>query len=342
MAYAPTVLDEFRKSYDGKLDFYTNRMGAYGAFATYLKDTPNLIPGAQELVNARKTAGRTVSIPILNRKTFTTNAVRACTAKSDQGTSAFVTPSWTTVESGFMMVPSEHENNYISYQDAFNHLAKSMERAFLLDADTDATANLLAHLNAYIEAEDNPFAVTADYLQIPLAYHDTFFNEFRSILLADDLDPETINIVGSPRLKALVSEFTNQGISNDENTAFQYPGYSFAYSNQVTISTAYHSCAYGMPIGSLAYLSWIDPDARLQHKSGDGKEWYVQELPLLGHNVGVLFQSTCGDKSSLFTGGQATLVESYSFSFDRAFVNASDAIATPNAGVIYGIEFLKT
>ena len=97
-----------------------------------------------------------------------------------------------------------------------------------------------------------------------------------------------------------------------------------------------------MPSGSLAYLSWVDIDSRMSHTSGDGKEWYVQELPLLGHNVGVLFQSTCADKSSLLSGLNATLVESYDFSFDRAFVTAADAIATPNAGVIYGIEFLKT
>jgi len=78
------------------------------------------------------------------------------------------------------------------------------------------------------------------------------------------------------------------------------------------------------------------------NKSGDGKEWYVQELPIFGQNVGVLFQSTCGDKSSLLTGLNATLVESYQFSFDRAFVNAQDTIGTSIAGVIYGIEFLKT
>mgnify|MGYP007100091295 FL=1 len=342
MAYAATVLDEFRLSYDkSNLDAFTHRMSQYGAYATYLKDTANLIPGAQELVAERRTAGRPVSIPILNRKTFTTNSVRACTAKTDQGTSAYVTPSWTTVESGFMMVPSEHKGNNISYQNAFNHLANGIERAFLQDADTDAVTDLIASLNAYIGAEDNPFAVTASYLQVPLAYHDTFFEEFKSIMQADDLPYDNVNIVGSPRVQAMVNYYANQGAGNSANTTFQFGNYNFAYSNRVTISTAYLGSAYGMPVGSLAYLSWVDEDAKAGHKSGDGKEWYVQELPLLGHNVGVLYQSSCADKSSLFTGGQATLAESFSFSFDRAFLSAAVAIATPNAGVIYGIEFLK-
>lgn len=343
MAYAATVLDEFRLSYENSnLDAYTHRMGNYGAYATYLKDTPNLIPGYQEFVAGRASAARTASIPIFNRQTISTAAVRACTAKTTQATSAYVTPSWTTVEAGFMMVPAEHQGNYMSYQATFNQQAKSVERAFLSDADTDAVTDLIASLNAYITAEDNPFTVTANYLQVPLAYHDTFFSELKAIMLADDIKEENVNVIGSPRLKALVADYSNQGSANSTNLQYQYAGFNFAWSGAATISTAYHSTAYAAPVGSLAYLSWVDIDSRMNHTSGDGKEWYVQELPLLGHSVGVLFQSSCADKSSLLTGLQATLAESYSFSFDRAFVTAADAIATPNAGVIYGIEFLKT
>lgn len=342
MAYSATVLDEFRLSYDqSNLDMWTHRFSTYGSYATYVKDSPNLIPEYNEMIAGRASSARTVSVPIFNRQTLSTSATRACTAKTTQATSAFVTPSWTTVETGFMMVRAEHAGNNMSYQNTFNHQGRSVERAFLLDADTDATANLVASLNAYIGAEDNPFTVTSNYLQVPLSYHDTFFNEFESILMADDISGE-INVVGSPRLKAIVSEMSNQGVANSTNLGFQYGSQSFAYSNQVTISTAYHSTAYGMPVGSLAYLQWVDIDARQGHESGDGKKWYVQELPIFGQQVGVLYSSTCADKSSLLSGLDATLAESYTFSFDRAFVNAADAIATPNAGVIYGIEFLKT
>jgi len=276
MAYAATVLDEFRLNYErSNLDVYTNRFSVYGAYATYLKDTPNLIPGWQALVDGRASAARTASIPILNRLTQTTSATRSCTAKTGQGTSEYITPSWTTVESGFMMVPAEHQGNTISYQTAFDHQAKATERAFLLDADTDAVTDLAASLNAYIAAEDNPFAVTADYLQVPLAYHDTFFSDFNSILLADDITEPNINIIGSPRVKSLVDYHSAQGTANSANLQFQYPGFAFAYSQRVTISTAYLGSAYGAPQGSLAYLSWVDIDSRMSHKSGDGKEWYV-------------------------------------------------------------------
>lgn len=344
MAYATTVLDEYRLSYEkSNLDAHDNRFSNYGAYATFLKDTPNLIPGYAEFVAGRASAARTVSIPILSRETLSTAAVRSCTPTYNQGTSAYVTPSWTTVEAGFMMVPSEHQGNYISEDAAFLHQLKAVEKAFLLNADTAAVAYLVANLTYADAAKGNPFFQTAYYMQVPLAFHDTFFQDLKDIMFANDIDADAgINIVGSHRVRGLVEYYSNQGAGNTTNLTFQYNGFDFAYSNRCAIGTALLGVAYAMPKGSLAYLSWVDIDARLNNKSGDGKEWYQEELPLLGHKVGVLYQSSCADKSSLLTGLQATLMENYSFSFDRAFTSSYDATITTDAGVIFGIEFAKT
>lgn len=343
MAWSATVLDEFRLSYDqSELDAHENRFSVYGAYETFKADTPNLIPGYSTLEAGRASAARTASIPVIQKQTLSTSATRSCSAKTAQPTSAFVTPSWTSVETGFMMVPAEHAGNYISYQQAFNHQARSVERAFLLDADTDAVAYLVANLTGINNAEDNPWSVTSSYMQIPLADYDMLFNELEAIMLANDITEQMINIVGSPRLKALVGEFSNQGMANSTNSAFQYGNFSFKYTSRATVSTAAHSTMYAIPKGSLAYLNWVDIDARMNHKSGDGKEWYVTELPLLGQQVGVLYQSTCADKSSLLSGLNATLAESFQFSFDRAFVSSYDPVSTVDPGVIYGATILKT
>lgn len=342
MSYAATKLDEFRLDYEkSNLDFHENRRSIYGAYETFKRDTPNLIPGYQEFVAGRKSAARTASISVLTKGTQTTSATRACTAKTIQGTSAYVTPTWTTVEAGFMMVPAEHEGNEISYQTAFNHQVYRVDKAFALDADTDTVAYLAANLTGINNAEDNPWAVTADYMQVPLADHDVVFNELDAVMASNDIQ-DTLNIIGSPRVKSLVNYYINQGVANSANTHFQYEGQNFAYSNRVTISTAYHSTLYAVPVGSLAYLSWIDIDSRMGHTTGDGKEWYIQELPVLGHQVGVLYQSTCGDKSSLLTGLEATKVESFDFSFDRSIFSSYDPVSTVDPGVIYGAELLKT
>jgi hypothetical protein len=344
MAYAPTVLDEFRLAYEkSNLDAHENRFSMYGAYATFVKDTPLLIPGYAEFIAGRKSAARTASIPVLTRETLSTAATRSCTPTYNQGTSAFVTPSWTTVEAGFMMVPAEHEGNYIGYQSAFNHQMDAVQKAFLLDADTDAVAYLVAHLTYADAAKGNPFFQTAYYAQVPLAFHDTFFDEWESVMLANDIDfNKGINMVGSHRLRSLVEYYSNQGPGNNANLGFQYRNFNFAYSNRAAIGTALLAVAYAMPVGSLAYLNWVDIDARIGSKSGDGKEWYEQELPLFGQNVGVLFQSSCADKSGLLTGLEASLMENWSFSFDRAFTSSYDATITTDAGVIFGIEFAKT
>jgi|WetSurMetagenome_2_1015567.scaffolds.fasta_scaffold00103_44 hypothetical protein len=342
MAYAATVLDEFRLSYEkSNLDAHDNRFSDYGAYATFVKDTPNLIPGYAELIAGRASAARTASIPVLTRQTLSTAAVRSCTPTYNQATSAYVTPSWTTVEAGFMMVPAEHQDNYIKYQDAFNHQGRAVEKAFLLDADTDAVAYLVAHLTYADAAKGNPFFQTAYYMQVPLAFHDTFFQDLKDVMYANDITGD-INIVGSHRVRGLVEYYSNQGAGNSANLTFQYNGFNFAYSNRTAIGTALLGVAYAMPVGSLGYLNWVDIDAKMGNKSGDGKEWYEQELPLLGQKVGVLFQSSCADKSGLLTGLEASLMENYSFSFDRAFTSSYDATITTDAGVIFGIEFAKT
>jgi len=342
MAYALTVLDEYRLAYEkSNLDAHDNRFSNYGAFATFVADTPKLIPSYKEFVDGRASAARTASIPVLTRITRSTAATRSCTPTYNQGTSTYVTPSWTTVETGFMMVPAEHRGNHISYQAAFDHQMKGVEKAFLLDADTDAVAYLVAHLTYADAANQNPFTQTAYYMQVPLAFHDTFFDELDAIMLANDINTPMVNLVGSPRVKALVRYYQNQGPGNTANLAFQYAGFSFAYSNRTTIGTALLGTAYAMPEGSLAYLQWVDIDAQMGNKSGDGKEWFVQELPIFGQPVGVLFQSSCADKSTLLDGLEATLMENYTFSFDRAFTSSYDATITTDAGVIFGIQFAK-
>ncbi len=342
MAYASTVLDEFRLAYEkSNLDVHENRFSNYGAYATFVKDTPNLIPGYTEFVAGRASAARTTSIPVLTRETLSTAAVRSCTPTYNQGTSAYVTPSWTTVEAGFMMVPAEHQGNYITYQEAFNHQMGAVQKAFLLDADTDAVAYLVAHLTYADAAKGNPFFQTAYYAQVPLAFHDTFFDEWKSVMSANDISGD-INIIGSHRVRSLVDYYSNQGVGNATNLGFQYAGFNFAYTSRAAIGTALLGVAYAMPVGSLAYLNWVDIDARIGSKSGDGKQWFEQELPLLGQTVGVLFQSSCADKSGLLTGLEASLMENWSFSFDRAFTSSYDATITTDAGVIFGIEFAKT
>ena len=337
MSLVATRLEEFTLAYNqSNLDMHEHRLSRYGAFATFQADTPNLIPGYQTLVNERKAEVRTVRIPVIQRKDFTTASSRTCSAITHELTSAYVTPSWTTIKTGFNMRRAEHYNNHIDYQSAFNNKMLNMQRTFAEALDTAAYTHLNTNASAVNNADGNPYTVVANSMVVPAADNELFLNELGIVMDQNDLNGDDVNIIASPRFQALVREYSSQGISNDENRAFQFGGYNFAYSRRVAIGTADRDVVFATPMGSLAYLSWVDPDSANNHMSTDGKEWSTATLPLLGHEVGVLYQSTCSDASTTIgTGYEATLSESWMFSFDYSFNSAYNSDTATLPGVIF-------
>lgn len=342
MSLTPTLLNEFTLAYErSNLDVHEHRLSRYGAYETFLRDTPNLIPGWQEFVEGRSTESRTARIPVIKRATYSTASARSCTAETKENTSAFVTPSWTTIKTGFQMVPSQYVGNYIKEQADFNRKMEDVQRTFLAVLDLGAYTHLNANKSQVNNADGNPYTVVANAMAVPEADNNLFFNELGAIMESNDVGGLQ-NVVGSTRLEALVRQYSSQGTSNAENRVFQFGDYSFAYSNRVAVSTGDRDTVFSMPIGTLAYLPWIDPDARARHESGDGKEWMPVSLPLLGHSVGLLVQSTCADKSSLASGLEATLVKSFQFSFDYSFVSSYNSDAATLPGSIFRANFSKT
>jgi len=324
MSIAATRLDEYRLAYDrSNLDAWEHKQSNYGVLAAYQKDTPFTIPGYNELVGGRAAEVRTVSIPVIDRTTFTTAGRRTCDPLTHEMTSTYVEPSWTTIKTGFNMIPEEHENNYIKYQDLFNKKMLHMQITFAAALDTLAHTNMNANISQVVAAAANPYPLVANSLVVPAANNELLYNEIGSIMEQDDFPGTGINIVGSPRNQALVREYSSQGTSNAENRAFQFGGYNFSYSNRVTVAGTDRDTVFAMPQGSLAFLTWIDGDSRANRKSTDGKEWSVANLPILGFDVGLLYQSTCSNQgvggTARATGLEATLSESFMFSFDYSF-----------------------
>ena len=343
MTLVTTKLDEYRQSVEQSgVNIYEDRFYNYGAFSTYLKDTPNLIPGGAEFIANRKGEDRTNSFTVINRESFSASSSRSCTAGTQDSVSAYVTPSWTTWKFAVMVVPSQYENNNVSMQADFNHKMDTLERTILYDLDTAAVTSLEANISSVNNASGNPYNFASSVSDVPLSGNDYFLNELTSQMLHNGLPANQIQVIASPRFASYVDQYTNQGAGNDENRMFQFAGKSFAYSNQITVATSDRDTVYVAPPGAYGFLNWIDPDARMNHVSGDGKEWFVQNLPRVGIDVGVLYQSTCADKSALQGGLEATLTESYSFSFDYMFTTAYNSTSSTNPGTIFKYTLSKT
>jgi hypothetical protein len=318
MSLATTVLDEYRLGLErSKLDVAENRMANYGAFDTAIKDTPNLVPGYQELINERIDADRTASVVVMQAFNPSTSASRSCTAATADSTSAYVTPSWTTIETGFFMNKARNLSNHVDYQSDFNHKLNGIARVFLEAVDTAVITHLEANKSTTNNADGNPFDVTANSMVVPLADHDTFFNEVDQIYMQNDYPAGAMkNVVASPRLSSIVRYYANQGAANSANYAFQFADFNFGYTNNITVSaTGDIGILYVMPVGTLAYLSWIDPDCRMGNVNGSS-EWTTMMLPQLGHDIGVYYQPACYDYSGTVTGLERTKSDHYEFSFD--------------------------
>jgi len=343
MAYlAATVLDSYRAKYASQqMDVYEHRPSRYGAFNAYIADTPNLV-NAAELEAAKASQTHAVTIPVINKKTFTTTTTRSCTGLTNSNVSAYVTPSWATKAVGFHMVPSQYGDNYIKYQDDFNKKIWDMQLHLLGELDTLAYTDLNTDKSTVNNADGNPYTVASDTMGVPFADREEFFNELESIMNQNDLYGE-FNVVASPRVNALVRHLANQGSANGENFAYQFMGYTFQYSNRVTIAAGDFGTVFAMPKGSLGFLTWIDPDARMGLKAGDGKEWSTIYLPLLGFEVGLLYQSTCGDNSTEARAGfEASMIENFNFSFDYSFIGAYNSDTATYPGTIFKAGLSKT
>lgn len=326
MALNNTLLDEYRLSRSqSNLDAMENRWSEFGAFMAYKEDTPNLIPGADVIQN-EYVPGRTVSVVVLNRQTMSTGSTRVCTMTSTQATSTYVTPSWTTIVTSFMMVPSQHKGNYVKYQEAFNHLLSAVEYAFLAALDTAAYTSLDTNKSTVNDADGNPYTVNAtNGMIIPNADNELSFNEIPSVLAANDLPNSQIRCISSQRLGALVRELNAQGPGNQANRAFQFGPFSFYHSNRVTVAAGDRDNAYFAPFGSLAYLYHLNDDYVQNRKAGE-TEWTTAQLPRLGQPVELLYVAACGDKSSLYGGTTASsMYESFQWSFDYSFLTAYDS-----------------
>lgn len=324
MALSATVLDEYRLAHEkSNLDAKENRMAMYGAYETAVRDREITIPGYQEFISGRASAARTASIVFLNKFTPTSSATRSCTANTEEATSAYVTPSWTTIETGFMMVPAQNVGNYVSYQAQINNQMKGVERVFLEAVDTAVITHVEAAKTTTNAADDNPFNVSGDSMVVPLADHDTYLNEIHQIYMQNDYPVSPMNLICSPRASSIHRLYSNQGAGNATNYAFQFADFTFGYTNNITVSATNDiAIVYAMPEGTLAYLSWVDIDAKLGHSAG-ASEWFTAQLPLLGHEVGVYYVAACADKHALLSGLDRTKADSWEFSFDYSVVSAT-------------------
>lgn len=147
-------------------------------------------------------------------------------------------------------------------------------------------------------------------------------------------NPNGDGFVNTPNWKGQPESPTAQ--ANDET----YPTASPLAA--VTAGTKLYAQGYAISQGSLGMLQRFERDCLLGTVSGDGHEWGIATLPLLGLPVGTYFYDSVGNYSGIAGAATADMVrtrkEHYGFAVDIAFVTPYNSDPSTLASPILGFN----
>lgn len=333
MSLVDTLMQPLRTKYTaGDLDKNEFRRSRYGVLDTFQRDTNStmgiLSPDVRDTI--KRSFGNTVSVPVFDNDDVTITNVRSCTVADDENTTKLVTLTFVTYVFGFTMYPSQHYNNQIKYQQDFDKKLEKCLLKFAATLDTACYNKLNTDKNQYFPAAITSFyAQVANALQIAQASKNDAYNQISAIMEVMDFYGQ-YNVVASTQHKPLINYLVNQGNANNVNTAFQFGGFDYSYSNRVTNGAGVQSTAFIMPQGTVAIENRNDPDSIAGSKSSDGVEWGQVQVPLVNMKMGYKYNSRCVDANALHAGTSgltSTLKESFEWSTDVCLVSAYNSNA---------------
>ena len=307
---------------------------------------PDSIVSADLRAKAVASQGRNLDVPVMQKESVTITNVRTCVVSCSESDSALVRVNWKTLVADICMVPGQYEKNDISYTADLAKKIREIVEAFKNEVETNLDLALDANknqvYNSPIVPEKYPLAGFA--LQVQNVDREFFFNDIDPINFADDYYNPEVYIVGSPALMATVMRYINQGPGNAANTAYQFAGKNFTFSNRIVNRLGISSTGYFMPNGSMGLLTRVDVDARMRAMSTSGTEWFEDTLPDLPWTVGIKYDSDCSDESTLNGSGleylTATKVEHWQISFDYAIIVPYQVNLAVDSSSIRKFEFL--
>jgi len=337
MSLVNTLTQPLRETYKNRLDKNEDRSSRYGALTTFVAQTASaesiLSDEVQGLI--KESFGNSVEIPVIDSEAVTIGDTRSCSVVDSENTSNIITLSFTTYAWGFSMVPAQHYNNDVKYQQDFERKFRRYWNQFQADLDNQCIAQMEADKNQFFPTEiTSYYPEVAGALQVPQAEKEDFYNQLGSIMQEMDFYDGGFDVVHNPREAANVRRYAAQGSGNSTNLAFQLPGYAYSQTNRITNGTGVESTLYSFQQGSVAIQNRNDADSILGSSVGEVIEWDEIEVPLEDGGsmmIGSKYSKSCADESAKQGGAsEASLREEFQFSTDVVTITAynSDAVNT--------------
>jgi hypothetical protein len=335
------------------LDKNEHRRENYGVIDFFIRqtDVPNSLLRPSVRQSIPTSFGKNVHVPVVNHldaDAWITD-VRTCVAPLRENTSAMVLLTFATIAGGWRMYPSQYENNLVDYNHDWVIRFNAFEDAIAKKLDNYAIGLLETNKNQVWTPDiTNQFAQVGNVLQVPKSGQPTFYNYLKAIMASMNWQGG-YHVLANTMHAPEVSYYQAQGQANSANLMFQFGGYDWRFSNNIPATGAgVKSSLFALPDGQVAFVSRLDPDARARRTATDGTQWGQVRLPRLGLDMGYVYKSMCGDAATDLaayntgvTGLTASMIESFYYSVDVAFITAYNSDPTTRFQPVVKANFLN-
>lgn len=307
-----------------KFEYRPSRYGALNAFMVQSEDPTGIL--TDELKQkARTSIGNILETPVIDYdQDITIGNTRELTIADSENTSRMVQITFATYAWGFTVTPATFMNNEIAIQKDFE--TKMMKYIYKLAQKLDevALAKLAADKTQVIK---NPllYDKTGNIINGKWTERENIFGDLGVIMGANDYYGQ-LHIVGDAGVESIMRKLAQHGLYNDVNKQNEFAGKVVHLTNHLAATAGKYAQGYAINSGSLGMLTRFERDCLLGTTSGDGHEWGIATLPLLGIPCGTYFYDSVGNYSEIAGAATADMVrtrkEHYGFAVDIAFLTA--------------------
>ena len=321
------------------IDKFEYRASRYGALDAFMKqsDDPTGILTEEMKEKARTSIGTVLQSLVIDYEAdITIGNTRTLTIPDSENTSRFIDITFATYAWGFTITPAMYMNNEVKIQRDFN--TKMMKYVYKLaqKLDEDALAALAANKTKVLK-NSLLYDFSGNSVNAKWTERENVFGDLEVMMGANDFYGQ-LHIVGDAGVQSIMNKLAQHGLYNDVNKQNEFAGKIVHLTNHLAASEGKYAQGYAVNAGSLGMLTRFERDSLLGTVSGDGHEWGMATLPLLGMPVGTYFYDSVGDYSGLAGEATADMVrtrkEHYGFAVDVAFITAYNSDPEKNASPI--------
>lgn len=323
---------------NSNLDKYEYRPSRYGALNCFMEQSndPTGILTEELKTKARTSIGNVLETPVIDYDAdITIGNTRELTIADSENTSRMVQINFATYTFGFTITPAMYMNNEIGIQRDFE--TKMMKYVYKLAQKLDETA-LAALASAKTNVIKNPllYDKTGNTINAKWSEREHVLGDLNVIMGANDFFGQ-LHLVGDAGLESILKKLAQHGLYNDVNKRNEYSDKIVHFTNHIAAQTNKYAQGYAINAGSLGMLTRFERDCLLGTVSGDGHEWGIATLPLIGLPCGTYFYDSVGNYSNIAGAATAdmdrTRKEHYGFAVDIAFLTAYNSKPTDDGAL---------